>query len=161
MILSVRVLPKNSEVGKLIFLALLSITSGYLFHGTRASAGAVTFVDLIPIKTIKVEEASTPVDRARGLMYRGFLAKDSGMIFIFDEDKPLHFWMKNVVIDLDIIFLDKNLVIRKIHHSATPCVEPPCKTYGSGFAARYALEVSGRFCEKYGVKELQRIEYRK
>ena len=143
-----------------LLFALLMLHATLFIPVTTASASTVKFLGLTPLKTITTEEAVSPAEVAKGLMYRATLPEEQGMIFIFKKDKPLYFWMKNVIINLDIIFLDKDLVIRKIHHVATPCNKPPCKIYKSGFPARYALEVSGGFCKKYGVKELQRIEYR-
>ena len=131
-----------------IFFVFLAAQTGLLLPATKAFAGTVALIGASPVKTITVEEATTSAEVARGLMYRAALPEEQGMLFIFKKDAPLYFWMKNVIIDLDIIFIDKNFVIKKIHHSATPCKNSPCKIYRSGFSARYALEVAGGFCEK-------------
>ena len=51
------------------------------------------------------EVAVTAAERSRGLMYREVLAGDRGMLFVFPEEGPHSFWMKNTRIELDIIFI--------------------------------------------------------
>lgn len=124
------------------------------------STTTVTFTDISgPSRTITVEKAVTSTEKAKGLMYRDSLKENHGMLFFFSTDSNLSFWMKNVTFSIDILFLDSDFVIGKIHHNAPPCVNDPCPLYSSGFKARYALEVIGGFCEKYGVTEGQKVEY--
>src|SRR3546814_8483646 len=52
-----------------------------------------------------VELATTPAQRAQGLLHRENLAPDAGMLFLFDQAQPLSFWMKNTLIPLDMLFL--------------------------------------------------------
>lgn len=88
----------------------------------------------------------------RGLMYRKNIPEDYGMLFLFPNEQPRTFWMKNTLIPLDIIFIDNNYKIVKIQE-AIPCIEDPCKTYPSEFPAQYVLEINGGHSEKYGIKE--------
>ena len=50
------------------------------------------------------EIARTPDEHARGLMHRKTLCDRCGMLFIFDQEKPQTFWMKDTYIPLDIYF---------------------------------------------------------
>ena len=59
-------------------------------------------------KLITVEIADTPKSRMKGLMGRQDLPNDTGMIFVWDNEKFRHFWMKNTPLSLDIIFFDEN-----------------------------------------------------
>lgn len=77
-----------------------------------ASTGFSQKVLKIPLyfhqKEIWVEVAKTPEERAYGLMGRKHLAKDEGMLFIFDTEDYHGFWMKNTLIPLSIAFFDKD-----------------------------------------------------
>lgn len=72
------------------------------------------------------------------------------MIFVFDEEKPRAFWMKNTLIPLDMIFLDDELNVINIL-TATPCEREPCRLYRSSGPARYVLEINGGLAEKKGI----------
>lgn len=98
---------------------------------------------------LSVDIARAPEERQTGLMYRRALEND-GMLFIFDAEQPLAFWMKNTLIPLDIIYFDQEgLFVSSI--SMQPCTVDPCKTYPSSGAAMYALEVEQGFIEREGV----------
>ncbi|MCX5789401.1 MAG: DUF192 domain-containing protein [Elusimicrobia bacterium] len=57
-------------------------------------------------KTISVDLAATPLQREVGLMNRTRLPKDYGMLFVFPVEQGLQFWMKNTLVDLDMVFID-------------------------------------------------------
>ena len=67
-----------------------------------------------------VEVAKTNEEQAEGLMYRLELKKNGGMLFLFDNEKKASFWMKNTLIPLDIIFINKNGSINKIYKNTVP-----------------------------------------
>ena len=69
-----------------------------------------------------METALCDEDRIRGLMFRESLPEDGGMLFLFPKPEKHGFWMRNTLIPLDIIFLDKEGRITAIH---TMAVEPP------------------------------------
>jgi len=67
-----------------------------------------------------VEIAKTNEEQTKGLMHRLDLKKNGGMLFLFDTEKKASFWMKNTLIALDIIFINKNGSINKIHNNTRP-----------------------------------------
>lgn len=94
---------------------------------------------------VKVEVVTKPADQGRGLMYRRSLGKDSGMLFIFRQEEPQSFWMKNTLIPLDMIFISRDLVIVDIS-TMQPCITDPCPSYTSRQPAQYVLEVNAGYC---------------
>jgi uncharacterized protein len=99
---------------------------------------------------VRVEIADDPDERARGLMFRDHLADDEGMLFIFEREMPVSFWMKNTLIPLDIAFFDTDGRFVSAQ-TMTPCEADPCASYASGGPAAYALEMSAGFLERAGV----------
>jgi len=140
-------------------IAVLASVLALAFVGSAWAEPAVDFVDTTPKRTVKVEVADTREKTELGLMYRANLPEGRGMWFVFPVERRLFFWMKNVSFPIDIIFLDANHNIRKIWNSVPPCEKEPCPVYPSAGPAKYALEVPAGYCEKYGVKENQKVKY--
>lgn len=101
---------------------------------------------------ILVEIADTPAERETGLMQRDSLAEDAGMLFIFDDEEVVGFWMKDTLIPLDIIFISKDWNIVNIRRSAQPCRAEPCESYFSDAPVRYVLEVNAGFAEQHAIE---------
>lgn len=87
--------------------------------------------------TVVAELAATPEERQRGLMYRTELPAGSGMLFVFEEEQELSFWMKDTYIPLDIAFIDAAGRIVDIQHMR-PQTE---NLHTSAAPAIFALEV--------------------
>ena len=95
----------------------------------------------------------TSHDIQNGMMFRKF-DKFDGMLFIMDNEDH-HFWMKNCLVHLDIIFIDGN-VITKIHHNCKPCFSDDCEHFtGNG---DMILELRGGDCKKYKIEEGDFVE---
>ncbi|WP_171121540.1 MULTISPECIES: DUF192 domain-containing protein [unclassified Ruegeria] len=95
-----------------------------------------------------VELAITPQERSRGLMFRESLPTRSGMLFVFDPPQPVVFWMKNTLIPLDIIFIDRAGVITHIHQGAVPGDLTPIEGGDSVFAV---LEINAGLSARYSI----------
>ena len=65
-----------------------------------------------------VEVADDPAERAQGLMNRESLATSSGMLFVYEGPQHATFWMKNTLIPLDMIFIDRAGNVTNIHENA-------------------------------------------
>jgi uncharacterized protein len=87
---------------------------------------------------VHVEVARTDSQRARGLMGRDRLDTDWGMLFVFNREETLRFWMKNTKITLSIAFLDDGLVVRDIQDMEPYDLTP----HVSRAPARFALEMT-------------------
>lgn len=106
---------------------------------------------IISGRKIELEVAQTQEQQATGLMYRTTLPDNRGMLFSFDSPQPVRFWMKNVRIPLDMIFL-KDGEVKAIAASAPPCTAEPCSTYGSGTAVNQVIELRGGRAAELGLK---------
>lgn len=95
-----------------------------------------------------VEVADSDAERQRGLMYRETLSDDAGMLFIFEAQRPLSFWMKNTWIPLDMVFIDEDLVVKGVVENAEPLT-----LSGRAIDAptRHVLEVNGGLTRKLGI----------
>jgi uncharacterized membrane protein (UPF0127 family) len=100
---------------------------------------------------ITIEVAANDAERAHGLMDRTSMETDHGMLFVFDEDQPRVFWMKNTKIPLDMLFFDSDRKLVSVQPNVPPCTQDPCPGYSSGAPARYVLELNGGQAQKLGV----------
>lgn len=106
-------------------------------------------------KNLEVEIALTPTQQAYGLMNRTKMPANSGMLFVFDQERTLQFWMKNTLIDLDIAYINKEKKIIDIQtmKAVTSVLESNPPTYPSKLPAQYALEMNAGWFKKNKIKE--------
>lgn len=87
-----------------------------------------------------VEIADTALTQMRGLMGRQGLGENAGMLFVYEEDRHVQFWMKGVTFPLDMIFFSRCGEIVKIHDNAQP---DSSDIVSSSVAVRVVLELRG------------------
>ena len=83
-------------------------------------------------KEYNVKEVTTPEDKAKGLSGVESLPEDEGMLFIFDPPEDVKFWMKDTLIPLDIIFINEDQEVVKVHQGIPndeTLIEVPNITY--------------------------------
>ncbi len=126
--------------------------SGNVPETTTAPDGSAT-VALIPSGggervELSVEIADDWAKQQRGLMERTELAEDAGMLFVYEQEQPLSFWMKDTLIPLSIAYMDSGGRIIDIQD-----MEPLDTTsHPSAEPAQYALEVNQGFYEEHGTE---------
>lgn len=110
--------------------------------------------------SLNVEVAETPGERERGLMYREELDIEDGMLFVFPDEDYRGFWMKNTLIPLDIIFVDKKRRIINIEEAYPEpnTLDENLKTYRSEEPAKYVIETNSSFTERKNVEEGDRVD---
>ncbi len=96
-----------------------------------------------------VEIAKDDVSRAQGLMNRPFMPADRGMLFEFEREEPVSFWMKNTYIPLDMIFISRKGVVTNIVEKAEPLSE---RVIPSGPPCLAVLELNGGVAASIGLK---------
>lgn len=106
-------------------------------------------------ETFTVEVARTEAQREKGLMGRSELEENEGMLFVFESDRHLGFWMKDTEIPLSLAYVSKDGTIREIHE-----LEPFSKRIvESAYAVRYALELNRGAFERADAEVGDRIEF--
>ena len=80
-------------------------------------------------------------------MHRKNIPEGTGMLFVFDSEQVLHFWMKDTPVPLSIAFIDKSGTIKEIKHMQAFSLE----TVSSTFSCLYALEVPSGWFDKVGI----------
>jgi uncharacterized membrane protein (UPF0127 family) len=106
-------------------------------------------------QSFRIEVARTLEQKRQGLMNRKSLGAREGMIFVYDTDQHLAFWMKNTSIPLTLVFLSKDGRIQQIEE-----LEPfSLKSVVSERAVRYALELSAGVLDELGVGVGGRISF--
>jgi uncharacterized membrane protein (UPF0127 family) len=112
-------------------------------------------------RTIRVETMYTNIDLLRGLMYRTSLASDRGMLFVYPQPNYYFTFMYNVLIPLDIIWMDSNRRIVDIIENAPPCKTQAsqCPKYGGKLMTMFALEIPAGTAKKSGLQLGQIIQW--
>ena len=137
----------------LVWLAIFFLVSCGAYKQTR-----VTLPDGFVINT---RVADTPEKTEKGLMFVKHLPENEGMLFVFDKEDVHYFWMKNTLIDLDILFLAPDGTINQLYGSVphtytyTPESEVPVVPgYG-----QYVLEMAAGTSARHGLKEGDKISF--
>lgn len=80
-----------------------------------AALALSTVVIHAPRADLTLEVARTEAQREHGLMDRAAVPPHTGMIFVFDRDEPVAFWMKNTLVPLDMIFVAADGIVRRVY----------------------------------------------
>ncbi len=131
------------------YLAILSL----LFFSSCKSSNTDDNTLIIKNKKLNIEIADTNKKREQGLMNRASLPKDDAMLFIFDRESVLSFWMKNTLIPLSIAYINKDCAIidiQQMQPADKNDLNP--KTYPSKAPALYALETNINWYKNNNIK---------
>jgi len=91
---------------RIIFLLVVTVGCGLFLISCDKDTGN-TITAKIGGEWFTLEVAATNEDRTKGLMDRTEISDDGGMIFIFKDVRARSFWMKNCLVDMDVIYLDR------------------------------------------------------
>lgn len=129
----------------LVACGLLNLSCGERLETVQIELGGETFT---------VEVARTNAEKQLGLMYRKNLRKNRGMLFVYEEDRKLSFWMKNTKVPLSIAYITKDGTIKEIYQ-----MEPySLRSIESSHYVRYALEVPRGTFARLGLEEGDTID---
>jgi uncharacterized membrane protein (UPF0127 family) len=116
------------------------------------------FVDTAggPVR-FEVEIADTEAERSQGLMFRETMPGYRGMLFDFQQPRPVSFWMRNTVLSLDIIFIGVDGRILNIADHTAPMNDAPIPSDG---VTRGVLEIGAGQAEAHGIHPGDRVRHR-
>jgi len=106
------------------------------------------------VHAFAVELATNDAERERGLMFRKELPEGRGMLFEFDVERPVAFWMHNTYIPLDMIFIAGDGRIINIAENTQPLSDA---LIPSGGPVRFVLEVIAGTAHKFGIRPGERV----
>jgi len=141
-------------IGIRIFVVLAWLTTAMLCSARAADAGTAIVLTASGNHPFTVEVVDTPEDRARGLMFRREMDPNSGMLFDFQVSEPVHFWMKNTYLSLDMIFIREDGVVDGIAKNTIPL---STRTVPSKRPVRFVLEVIAGTADRIGLKPGDRV----
>ena len=95
-----------------------------------------------------VDVADTPAERSQGLMFVESMPTMSGMLFVYEREQRVSFWMKNTLIPLDMIFADGAGVVQRVHENAVP---GDVTSIPGGDDIQFVLEINGGMARRLGI----------
>jgi uncharacterized protein len=119
-----------------------------------AGEATVEIISKSGVHPFSVELATSGAEWERGLMYRKELPEGRGMLFDFEREAPVSFWMHNTYIPLDMIFIRADGSILRIAEDAEPLSD---RLIPSGGPVRAVLEVIGGTARKLGIAPGDRV----
>ena len=140
-------------------VGMLTIPTDVKLESVEFPRGTIILDD----KILEVQIADSDSLRVRGLMFQDTLPYNEGMLFVFDESGIRPMWMLNMQFNLDVIWFDENSNIVAIETDVPPCkttVEVvACRENGvTGDNAKYVLEVTAGFVDKFNITENSKLE---
>ena len=123
---------------------------------TLSFTESVTFISANgdSISRVDVAIADDEQETQLGLMFVNELNEDQGMLFVFNQSIPRSFWMANTPLPLDIIFVNSDFEIVRIHRNTTPFSRD---SFSTNIPAQYVVEVNGGYTVKFDIQEGMKI----
>lgn len=131
-------------------LVMVAAAAYYFFVSVPASVAIQPVVEqgvtLQPLPN-NIEVADTPEKRVQGLSGRTVVEDDYGMLFVFDIDSQAGFWMKDMHVPIDIMWIANDGTIVHIEHSLSPDTYP--EIFTPPYPARYVLETRAGYARNH------------
>lgn len=108
------------------------------------------------IATLDIEIADDEYQTQTGLMYRKSMLDNQGMLFIFENEQPRSFYMKNTEFSIDIIYINSDKKIVSIQKNAKPYDPTSLPSEG---AAQYVLEVNAGLSNTWELEKGDVVEW--
>lgn len=133
-------------------------TSGQQNGRTLSYTASVDFINSEgdTISTVQVAVADDDESRSEGLMDVFELPRDAGMLFIFEDETPRSFWMANTPLSLDILFVNAEMEIIRIHRNTAPYSQDNILSDGP---AKYTIEVNAGYTQRHDIMEGMNVSF--
>jgi uncharacterized protein len=107
---------------------------------------------------VKLEVADTPAEQQKGLSGRSGLAKNSGMLFVYEAAQNQRcFWMKDMRFAIDIVWVDADKKVVAVQPNLTPDTYP--QRYCNTVPAQYVLEVPAGDAQRLGLRTEVKLRF--
>ncbi|MBL8177707.1 MAG: DUF192 domain-containing protein [Bryobacterales bacterium] len=146
---------------------LIWVTGCLLLAGC---GGPETNIDAINLRQIamprgeivQAEVLTRREDMMSGMMFRPPLAADRGLLFVHSRPGRFSYWMHNVKVPLDIIWMDKDHTIVEIAANTPACTETDpvrCPHFGGTEESQFVLELAAGMAGKYGLRKGVKLSF--
>ncbi len=146
--------PKHRRIAKILFGFVICIVLAGCLLGWQINHGCKLRLNQ---GCVSLEYATTPEERSAGLGGRDSLADNHGMLFVMGNAKTTCFWMKDMHLNLDIIWMDSGKKITKIESNLSPDTYP--QSYCSLQPSAYVLEMSAGTTTRNNLKVGQQLNF--
>lgn len=135
---------KNIKI--IIFLILVAFLGIFIIFSISREGENKNYKEIsVNNNKIYVEIADTTEKRKKGLSEREDINENHGMLFIFDKKDYWGIWMKDMLMEIDIIWLDENGVVVDLKEKISPDTYP--EVFLPKQMATFVLEFKAGFIE--------------
>lgn len=132
-----------------------------LCFGFTACKSKTVYVILPDGFKVNAELALTKAEAEKGLMNREILPENSGMLFVFNNEKVHYFWMKNTFVNLDMLFIAADKTVNQAWENVprSYVYTPDNQVAVRGGIAKYVLELPAKSITKHNIKIGSKINF--
>ncbi len=148
---------RKNPLGLWIGVALVLFGILAVLNGVRSLTDNKTRL-IAPRGVITVELADDQQERSVGLSGRSELARDAGMLFIFEEESVENcFWMKDTLINLDMIWMDSDKQVITVTENVSTDTFP--ENFCPESEAKYGLEINAGVADDLKITKGESLRF--
>lgn len=137
---------KRTLIAVALIIIILAVSAGYFVFQQRSS-NRISIHGVV----INVDLATTPAEQEKGLSGKDSMAKDHGMLFVFQSEDYWSFWMIEMKFPLDMIWFNSSRQAVFFEENLPPCGPTVCQVFTPQVRAMYVLEVNAGFIATHQI----------
>ena len=145
---------KRKHIGLIIALGVLAVCGIYYLIEKNADNHARVIINGT---SFAVHVADTDAERRQGLSGRKYIDIREGMLFMFDTPGKYEFWMQDMLLPIDIIWMDSNGQVVLIEQNVSPDSYP--QTFGGSVRSHYVLEVAAGVAQELNIQVGNTVQF--